>query len=105
LNYTLFGFGLKIRYDIDMKIVKLILGIVAVFFAVWLGFAVVGLLYSLLFYAVIVGVLGVAGFAGYKMLTAKDTPELNSYDGISQFEMDDLKSVKQLEEMKRKYLK
>jgi hypothetical protein len=88
-----------------MKIVKLILGIIAVFLAVWLGFAVVGLVYSLLFYVVIIGVLGGAGYAGYKLLTQKDTPELSSYDESSQIEMDNLKSVKELEELKQKYLK
>jgi hypothetical protein len=88
-----------------MKIIKLIVAVVAVFLAVWFGFAVVGLVYSLLFYVVVAAVLGAAGYAGYKLLIQKDTPELNPYNEVSQIEMDDLKSVKQLDELKRKYLK
>jgi hypothetical protein len=88
-----------------MKILKLILGIIAVFFAVWLGFAVIGLVYGLLFYVVVAAVLGGAGYAGYKLLMQKDTPELNSYNEVSQIEIDDMKVVKQLDDLKKKYLK
>lgn len=88
-----------------MKILKLILGIIAVIFAVWLGFAVVGLVYSLLFYVVVAAVLGGAGYAGYKILTQKDKAELNPFNEVSQIEIDNLKVVKQLDDLKKKYLK
>jgi hypothetical protein len=88
-----------------MRILKLILGIIAVFFAVWLGFAVIGLVYGLLFYVVVAAVLGGAGYAGYKLLMQKDTPELNAYNEVSQIEVDDMKVVKELDELKKKYLK
>jgi hypothetical protein len=88
-----------------MKILKLLLGAIALFFAVWLGFAVIGLVYGLLFYVVVAAVLGGAGYAGYKLLTRKDTAELNPYNEISQIEPDNFDSVKQLDELKKKYLK
>jgi uncharacterized membrane protein len=84
---------------------KLILGIIAVIFAVWLGFAVVGLVFSLLVYVVIAAVLGGAGYLGYKLLTQKDTPELNAYNEVSQIEIDNMKVVKELDDLKKKYLK
>ncbi len=88
-----------------MKLLKLILGIVAIFFAVWLGFAAIGLVYSLLVYVVIAAVLGGVGYAGYKLLMQKDTPELNAYNEVSQIEIDNMKVVKELDELKKKYLK
>ncbi len=88
-----------------MKILKLILGIIAVFFAVWLGFAVIGLVYGLLVYVVVAAVLGGVGYAGYKLLTQKDTPELNAYNEVSQIEIDNMKVVKELDDLKKKYLK
>jgi hypothetical protein len=88
-----------------MKILKLILGVIALFLAIWLGFAVVGMVYGLLFYVVVAGVLAAVGYGGYKLFLDKDTPELNPYNEVSQIEMDNMKSVKELEDLKRKYLK
>jgi hypothetical protein len=88
-----------------MKILKLILGIVALFFAIWLGFAVVGLVFGLLFYVVIAAALAGAGYAGYKLFLEKDKPLLNSYSEVSEIEIDNMKQVKELEDLKQKYLK
>jgi uncharacterized membrane protein len=93
------------RYYNAMKILKLILGIVALFFAVWLGFAVVGLVFGLLFYVVVAVSLAGAGYAVYKLFLEKDKPLLNPYSEVSEIEINNMKQVKELEDLKRKYLK
>lgn len=71
----------------------------------WLLFAVIGLIQVVLWYALILGAIGVAGYVGYQLFKPEDKPKLKGRDaGVSQIDYDDLKTDRTLEEIRRKYL-
>ena len=88
-----------------MKFFKFLLLIVVLLFVVWgawalLG-AVAGLLYALVKWAVIIGVIALAGAGAYKLLTGPDKDE---YAALSPAEAEMLKTERMLAELRRKQL-
>ena len=88
-----------------MKLLKLLLLIVALFFVVWgawalLGF-VAGMLYAVLKWAIIIGVLALAGAGAYKLLAG---PDRDAPAELSAAEAEMLKTERMLAELRRKQL-
>lgn len=85
------------------KLIKAILIGLGLLLAVWLGFSVIGLIYSGLWYLFLLGVVAIGAYGGYKYLESrerKSLPENRPAD------LSDLKAVdKTLEEYKQKLLK
>jgi hypothetical protein len=88
-----------------MKIVKIIIATIVIILAVMLGLSLIGVVYSVLWYLVIFGILSLGGFTAYKFLKFTKTPELEAKDPISQIQYDDDIVAKQLEEYRQKLLK
>lgn len=85
-----------------MKLAKIILLAVGIFIAVMLGFTLVGIIYSALWYLFWIGIIAVAGTVGYKLLKKPQTAQIENKEPIS---ISELKNAdKTLEEYKRKYL-
>ena len=88
-----------------MNILKIILAILGLILAGWLLFAVIGMLYSALFYIVVLGAIGIAGYVGYKLIAKDRALELEEKNSVSTIELENAKAVKKLEEFRRKYSK
>ncbi len=88
-----------------MNILKIILAILGLILAGWLLFAVIGFLYSALFYIVVLGAIGVVGYVGYKLIAKDRALELEERKSVSTSELENAKAVKKLEEFTRKYSK
>lgn len=86
-----------------MNIIKIILILLGLFAVIFIGSWVIGVVYGLLWYLVVAGVIAIAGVAGYKFLKKADAaPQLESKETISIREMDN--ADRTLEEYKQKYL-
>lgn len=85
-----------------MNLIKVILIAIGIFIAVMLGFTLVGIVYSALWYLFWIGVIAIAGTVGYKMLKKPENTQIETTEpiGISELKNAD----KSLEEYKRKYL-
>ncbi len=88
-----------------MKIIKLLLLLLAIGVGAYIIFWLFGVIIGLLWYAVIIGIIAIAGTVGYKMLLSGDdeeTPKLQEKKptAISELENAD----RTLEEYKQKYL-
>lgn len=86
-----------------MKLFKAILIGIGLVIAVWLGFSLLGLIYSGLWYLFWIGVAVIGGYAGYKYLASgeKENKQLAENEPA----VIDMKAAdKALEEYKRKYL-
>jgi hypothetical protein len=88
-----------------MKIIKFLALLLAIGVGAYILFWMFGLIVSLLWYAVIFGIIAIAGTVGYKLLLGgsdEETPKLNEKKptAISELENAD----RTLEEYKRKYL-
>jgi len=88
-----------------MKFFKFLLLIFALIFVVWgawalLG-AVAGLLYALVKWAIILGVIALAGVGAYKLLAG---PDKESYPELSSAEAEMLKTERMLAELRRRQL-
>lgn len=84
-----------------MKLLKLLLALVALVFVVWGAFWVFGLVFGLLKWLVVFGVIALAGVGAYKLLAGDEgeaRPELSSAEA----EM--LKAERMLAEIRRKQL-
>lgn len=92
----------KVKEEIPMNWWKIILFAIVVVFGLYLGFALIGFLYSILWYLLVIGVLGLGGFVGYKYLTKGKQKEIEGVNTVSQLELDNAKIVRELEELKRK---
>jgi hypothetical protein len=85
-----------------MNTIKIVLIAIGVFLAVMLGFTLIGIVYSALWYLFWIGVIAIAGTVGYKMLKKPETAQIESKEPIV---ISELKNTdKALEEYKRKYL-
>jgi hypothetical protein len=84
-----------------MKLWKLILGLLVVVFGVYLGFMLLGLVYTVLWYLIAVAILGGIGYGAYRLMSADDPKQLGE-KSVSQIELDNAKIVRDLEEYKRK---
>ncbi len=86
-----------------MDFIKIILAVVGLLVAVMLGFWLIGLLSTILWYALVFGIVAVGGAVGYKLLTKeKEKPQLQEKTPVGIAEMDRADRV--LEEYKSKYL-
>ena len=88
-----------------MKFFKFLLLLVALFFVAWIAWgllgAVAGLLYALVKWAVIIGVVALAGVGAYKLLAG---PERDAPAELSSAEVEMLKAEQLLAELRRKEL-
>lgn len=84
-----------------LKFILIVLGLVV---GAWLLFAIIGVVQVVLWYALILGAIGVAGYVGYKLFKPDEKPKLEAKDPVSQIEFDATRSDRTLEEYKRKYL-
>lgn len=88
-----------------MKFFKLLLALVALVFVVWGAFwvfgIVAGLLYALIKWAVILGVVALAGVGAYKMFAG---PERDAPPELSPAEAEMMKAERMLAELRRKQL-
>jgi hypothetical protein len=88
-----------------MKLFKLLLLFVALVFVVWGGFwlfgVVAGLLYALVKWAIILGVVALAGVGAYKLLAGPDREEQAA---LSPAEAEMLKAERLLADLRRKEL-
>jgi hypothetical protein len=96
------SYDVKNREEISMNWWKIILFAVLLVVAVYLGITVIGFLYSAFWYLLALGIAALGGFAGYKYLTRNSRKEIEGKDGVSQFELDNAKIVKELEDLKKK---
>lgn len=86
-----------------MNFLKLILIAVGLYLLVMLGFAVIGIVYSALWYLLWFGVIVIGGTVGYKFLKKdKEQPKLEEKTPIAIAEINN--ADRALEEYKRKYL-
>ena len=87
-----------------MKFIKFVLIALALLLLVWFGFWAIGIVSAVLWYAVVIGVIGAIGYGGYRLLFKKDetTKQLEEKLPIGIAEIKD--SDRALEEYKRKYL-
>jgi hypothetical protein len=84
-----------------MKIFKALLILAALFLMVLGGLALYGLFFGLLKWAVILGVIALAGVGAYKLLSKPDDP----YRELSPAEVEMMKTERMLAELKRGQLK
>lgn len=85
-----------------MNLTKILLIAVGLFIAVLLGFSLIGIVYSALWYLFWIGVVAVAGAVAYKLLKKPNAPQLENKEPIA---ISELKNAdRTLEEYKRKYL-
>jgi hypothetical protein len=88
-----------------MKLFKLLLLFVALVFVIWGGFwlfgVVAGLLYALVKWAIIIGVVALAGVGAYKLLAG---PEREEQAALSPAEAEMLKAERLLADLRRKEL-
>ena len=88
-----------------MKLIKLLLALVALVFVVWGAFwvfgIVAGLLYFLVKWAVILGVIALAGVGAYKLLAG---PDEDSRPQLTSAEAEMLKAERMLAELRRRQL-
>lgn len=86
-----------------LNFIKIVLAIIGLLVAVMLGFWLIGLVSTILWYLFLFGIVAVGGAVGYKFLTKeKETPQLQEKTPIGIAEMD--RADRTLEEYKRKYL-
>jgi len=86
-----------------MNIIKIILAIVALYLLITLGFAVVGIVYTAVWYLFLLGVVAVGGAVGYKLLKKDgERARLEEKTPIAIAEIKD--ADRALEEYKRRQL-
>ena len=84
-----------------MKLLKFLLALVALVFVVWGAFWVFGLVFGLLKWLVVFGVIALAGVGAYKLLAG---PEEDARPELSSAEAEMLKAERMLAEIRRKQL-
>ena len=84
-----------------MKLYKVVLVLIALFLMVLGGLALYGLFFVLLKWAVILGVIALAGVGAYKMLSKSDNPQLGE---LSTAELEMMKAERMIAELKRNQL-
>ena len=84
-----------------MKLFKVVLVLMALFLMVLGGLALYGLFFVLLKWAVILGVIALAGVGAYKLLSKSDKPQLGE---MSSAELEMMKAERMIAELKRNQL-
>lgn len=85
-----------------MNIIKFILIALGLFTLVFLAYALIGIVSTLLWYAFVLGILGAIGYGGYKLFKKTEAPQIEGRRPVSISEMEG--ADRALEEYKRKYL-
>ena len=85
-----------------MNIIKIILILVGLLTVGFLGYFLIGVVFSLLWYALVIGALAAVGYGGYKLFKKSEAPQLEGKRPVAISEMDN--ADRALEEYKRKYL-
>lgn len=85
-----------------MNIIKIILAILGIIFGAMLVFWVLGVVWSLLWYAFWIGVVGAIGYGGYKLFKKAENKYVGQ--GSAYGEIDDRDFNMTWEEYDRKYL-
>ncbi|MCU0238135.1 MAG: hypothetical protein MUC29_01730 [Pyrinomonadaceae bacterium] len=87
-----------------MKLFKFIVAAIVVVLLILLGFSVIGLVYSAMWYLFWIGVIAIGGYVGYKVFLEKDEKDLlNAGTTISDIELEKAKKV--LDRLKEKSFK
>lgn len=86
-----------------MNWLKFILIVFGLFLGAWILFALIGVIYSIVWYAFILGAIGIAGYIGYQFFKPDEKPKLKGKNEVSQIQFDDAND-RTLEEYRRKYL-
>jgi Tfp pilus assembly protein PilX len=84
-----------------MKLFKVVFILIALFLMVLGGFALYGLFFVLLKWAVILGVIALAGVGAYKLMSK---PDRDSPMELSSAEAEMMKAERMLSELKRRHL-
>jgi hypothetical protein len=85
-----------------MKLFKFIIASVVVVLLVLLGFSIIGLVYSALWYLFWIGIIALAGYVGYKLFLGKDKNDfLPQGKPVSDIELEKAKQV--LEKYNKKF--
>ena len=85
-----------------MNFIKIILVAIGLVLAAMLVFSIVGIVYSALWYLLLLGIVAIGGAVGYKLLVKdKESPKLEDKTPITIAEMKN--ADRTLEEYKRKY--
>ena len=84
-----------------MKLFKLLLALVALFFVIWGGFWLFGVVVALFKWLVVLGVIALAGVGAYKLLAGTDKDE---YATLSPAEAEMMKTERMLAELRRNQL-
>lgn len=87
-----------------MNWLKFIVIVLSLILGAWVLFALLGVVQAILWYAFILGAIGIAGYIGYQLFKPDRKPELKAKDEVSQIQFDAAGSDRTLEEYKRKYL-
>ena len=90
-----------------MNWLKFILIVLGLFVGAWVIFALIGVVYTVLWYAFILCAVGIAGYIGYQLFKPDEKPKLKGQDAATttaQIEFDNAGSDRTLEEYRRKYL-
>lgn len=87
-----------------MNWLKFILICLGLILGAWVVFALIGVVYTILWYGFILGAIGIAGYIGYQLFKPDRKPELKAKDEVSQIQFDSTGSDRTLEEYKQKYL-
>lgn len=82
-----------------IKFILIVIGLLAIGIV---GYFLVGLVLGLLWYAIVLGLLGAVGYGGYKLFKKLDQPQLEGKQDVAIREMDNAERT--LEEYKQKYL-
>ena len=86
-----------------MNFIKIILVVVGLIIAAMLAFSIIGIVYSALWYLLLLGIVAIGGAVGYKFLVKeKESPQLEEKIPTTIAEMEN--ADRALEEYKRKYL-
>jgi len=86
-----------------MNIIKLILLLIGLFFGVMLLFWMIGLVSTLLWYGVVIGILAAVGYGGYKLFKKAEDKYVGPGTNAGQIDARDYNTS--WEEYERKYLK
>ena len=85
-----------------MNIIKIILALLGIFFGVMLLFWVIGLVSTLLWYGVVIGLLAAVGYGGYKMFRKAEDKYVGAGSAAGQIDARDYNMS--WEDYERKYL-
>lgn len=87
-----------------MNWLKFILIVLGLILGAWLLFMLLGIIQVILWYAFILGAIGIAGYVGYQLFKPDEKPKLKGKNAASEIQFDETGNDRMLEEYRRKYL-